>query len=425
MCVVQWVLLVIGILWPVIAFGGGQGFSAVLTLAGLLCIPFVARRFKHHLYITGILLFLVFAMASAKWSPRPFELVSMNFETWQFALRFDVLKLGLILFWSGILILAAGTVEAGPARFIITCITWAMFVQLVLVAILTAFEPQALQLFSFAMPDPGEGIQNISRNGIIMALAAPFIVVGFGRQMSFSKALLVEILVFVAVVAVLAARGVNGPILSVGVGIAAVAVVRLFPSSGFKILGLGIATVIMTAPWLFGYLSAGADATMASDSAEWRLAIWKRVVEVINQDPVFGSGLGVLRTITETVPTGDFAGQLLIPNHAHNFALQIWAETGGIGAGLFSLAILLFAFRLPAPRYLSVAGFLGAALAGQFVSIGLVSFDFWNDWFWACAGILGALIIVMAKAEAIQDPSRLLPAPDKMPPVQSYQPRGY
>ena len=31
-----------------------------------------------------------------------------------------------------------------------------MFVQLVLVAILTAFEPQALKLFSFAMPDPAE-----------------------------------------------------------------------------------------------------------------------------------------------------------------------------------------------------------------------------------------------------------------------------
>ena len=61
------------------------------------------------------------------------------------------------------------------------------------------------------MPEPGEGIQNISRNGIILALAAPFIVVGFGRQMSFSKALLVEILVLVAVVAVLAARGVKQP----------------------------------------------------------------------------------------------------------------------------------------------------------------------------------------------------------------------
>ena len=425
MCVVQWVLIVIGILWPVIAFGGGQAFSLVLTLAGLLCIPFAVPRFKTHFYITGILLFLVFATASAKWSPRPFEFISYNFETWQFALRFDVLKLALILFWSGILISAAGTVEAGPARTIVTITTWAMFVQLILVALLTAFEPQVLKLFSFAMPEPGEGIQNISRNGIILALAAPFIVVGFGRQMSFSKALLVEILVLVAVVAVLAARGVNGPILSVGVGIAAVAVVRLFPSSGFKILGVGMAAVIMSAPWVFGYLSASADAATASDSAEWRLAIWKRVIEVINQDPVFGSGLGVLRTIKDTVPSGEFANHMLIPNHAHNFALQIWAETGGIGAGLFSLAILLFAFRLPAPRYLSVAGFLGAALAGQFISIGLVSFDFWNDWFWACAGILGALIIIMAKAEAIQDPSRLLPAPDKMPSMQSYQPKGY
>ena len=100
---------------------------------------------------------------------------------------------------------------------------------------LAVFEQQALAFF---YPDPasrGEGVQNISRNGIIMALAAPFLIVGMGRSLPFSRALVVEIAVFVAVLAVLLTRGVHGGIVSIAAGLAAVAVVRVFPRYGFRI----------------------------------------------------------------------------------------------------------------------------------------------------------------------------------------------
>ena len=134
----------------------------------------------------------------------------------------------------------------------------------------------------------------------------------------------------------------------------------------------------------------GADATTATTSAEWRLAIWNRVIEVIRQDPFFGQGLGVLRTMDEKIPTGVFKDELFVPNHAHNMVLQLWAEVGAIGAVLVAVTVLLAGFRLPQPRALGVAGFLAAALAGQFMAIALVSFDLWNDWWWACAGLLAA-----------------------------------
>lgn len=411
---VQWVLIGVGALWPVIAFGGGQGFSILVTLAALLCLPSTILRLRPRLYMVAILMFLVFVAASAKWSPRQITLFEFDLAKQQFAMRFEVVKIGLILLWSGILMSAASTMSPAEGRGVVRVLTWAILVQLILVAILTAFEAQALQLFSFAMPEPGEGIQNISRNGIILALAAPFLIVGFSRQLSFARALLVEIMVFVVVVAVLAARGVNGPILSVAVGLAAVAVVRIFPRLGFKLLGLGLVGVIMGAPFIFGYIAADGDATTATGSTEWRMAIWKRVIELINVDPVFGQGVGVLRTIDETIPSGEFAGKLLVPNHAHNMALQLWVETGAIGAALVSLAVILVAFRMPEPRRLSVAGFLGAALAGQFAAIGLVSFDLWNDWLWACGGILAAMCVAMGRAEAIDDPGRMIPSPSAM-----------
>jgi O-antigen ligase len=236
-----------------------------------------------------------------------------------------------------------------------------------------------------------------------MALAAPFLIVGFGRQLSFSRALFVEIAVFAVVVAVLAFGDVIGPIMSVGFGIAAVAVVRIFPKSGFKLIGLGIAIFIMTAPFTFGILSSGADPAGVSNSIDWRLAIWKRVIEVIQQNPMTGHGLGVFRTMDEIIPSGEFAGRLLAPNHPHNMALQIWVELGVFGAAIFALMVILISFRLPEPSKLGVPGFLAAALAGQFVAISL-SFDLWNDWLWACAGILATLFVVMARTEADDEP---------------------
>jgi hypothetical protein len=99
-------------------------------------------------------------------------------------------------------------------------------------------------------------------------------------------------------------------------------------------------------------------------------------------------------------------------------ALQIWLETGVFGAAIFAILVLMVAFRMPEPRRLGVAGFLGAALAGQFVAIGL-SFDLWNDWLWACAGILAAMFVVMGRAEAADYPDAAQTVPG------AWSARGY
>jgi hypothetical protein len=400
---VRWVLIGVAALWPVLAFGGGQGYSLLLTIAGVLCLPFAVTRLRPRLYMAGIAMLLEFAAASAKWSPLPARFVEIDLAANVFSMRFDPLTMGLVLFWSAIVMAAAGRLAPGEARQVVRVATWAFLAQLIVFTVLSVFQDQALQLFSFAMADQDEGVQNVTRNGIILALAAPFLIVGFERQLPPARALLVEISVFVVVVAVLAIRGINAPILSMPVALAAVGVVRIFQRSGFRLIGAGIALVVQTAPLVFGMLSANADVTAATGSASQRLAIWKRVIEVIHEDPVFGQGLGVLRSIQETVPSGAFANQLLIPNHAHNMALQLWAETGAIGATLFTAAILLVAFRMPEPRRLGVAGFLAAALAAQFMVM-TISFDLWNDWVWACAGLLAALIVAIARTDAAEDP---------------------
>ncbi len=408
---VQWVFIAIGGLWPLIAFAGGLGYSPLITLAAVLCLWPGVRRMKFRVYMFAAIAALEFIAASAKWSPRAIQIFDFDFAKGDFAVRFEVLSIGAALLSAAILMSAARALSPHQARIVVRVVSVALLIQLVLLAVLTAFETQALALFAPLMTDSGEGVQNISRNGIIMALAAPFLIVGLGRSLSFSRALLIEIVIFVLVTAVLFTRGVNGGIVSVAAGLMAVAVVRMFPQSGFRILGSILAAIVLAAPFVFGYMSRGADALTAANSADWRLAIWRRVIEVIDKDPIFGQGLGVLRTMDEKIPSGVFKDQLFIPNHAHNMALQLWAETGAIGASLVAIAILLAAFRMPQPRALGVAGFLAAALAGQFMAIALVSFDLWNPWWWAVTGLLAALIVVMARAETIDDPGRLLPAP--------------
>ena len=122
------------------------------------------------------------------------------------------------------------------------------------------------------------------------------------------------------------------------------------------------------------------------------------MIELINQHPLEGNGLGALRTVRETIETGVFKGELTVPNHAHNMMLQLWAETGAIGAGLLSLAIILVGWRLGDARKLGAAGFRAAAIAGAMVAIAGVSFDVWNDWWWAVGGLLAVLAVATPRS---------------------------
>jgi O-antigen ligase len=414
---IQVVLIGAGVLWPLIAFAGGLGFSVLVTLGGLVCLPLAASRLRPQIYMIGILVFLGYAAASVAWSEREIQLVEIDFGAGEFAVRFEIVRMALILVWTAVLITAAGRLDPQEARTVERVATWAIAAQLVIVALLIIFEKQALNAFSFAMSAPGEGMQNIARNGVILALAAPFLIVGFGRQLSFSRALVVEIAVFAVIVGVLAMGDVIGPIMSVGVGLAAVAVVRLFPTIGFKLLGIGIAVYVLAAPLMFGILAAGANVANVSSSIDWRLAIWKRAGEMIQQQPFTGHGLGAFRSVGDLAPASDAATRHLA-NHPHNMALQIWVETGVFGAAIFAIMILMVAFRMPEPRRLGVPGFLAAALAGQFLAIGL-SFDLWNDWLWSCAGLLAAMFVVVARAEAAEEASAA------HEPTDAWSARGY
>lgn len=410
-------------LWPLVALAGGLAYSVLSGVAALALLPTIVRSLRPRLYFAVLLAFFIYAAISATWSPRDQVLVSFDFDRLQFAVRSEMLRVGLQILAQGILLAAALRLNEDAKRRVQAIAHIGLGIQFLLLIVLTAFENQILSLLTAYIPDTGEGVQNISRNCLIMAAAAPLLAVGLARGRSVVQSRVFVILLLTGVVTILAIRGVHAGLLAIVAALAAMATVHFLPRYGFKALGVLIAIAITSAPWIFDLVSGGASFATANDSASYRAAIWQRVIELIHERPLTGHGLGFLRTVRETIDAGTFAGQLAVPNHSHNMMLQLWAETGAIGAGLLSLAIVLAAWRIPDGRKLGAAALRGAAVVGAMTAVAAVSFDLWNEWWWAVGGLLTTLAVSTPTTAASADEKLVAPAGITFGGAENFAPR--
>lgn len=183
----------------------------------------------------------------------------------------------------------------------------------------------------------------------------------------------------------------------------------------------------VTLPLVFPVpLSAEATCWLADHkpSALHRLEIWSFVAEHIKQRPIAGWGLDAARRLPggrapliihycdgADLPDGIALSSQTLPLHSHNAILQVWLELGGIGVAL-GFAPLIFAiwhaFRTPEwrtrPAQAVIAGTTAAA-----VSVGLVSFGIWQEWFISGLFIAAALAVLAARQSAIAARAALLP----------------
>jgi peptidoglycan/LPS O-acetylase OafA/YrhL len=401
------VLLAVALLWPLAAFAGGLALAPLAGLCALVASPAALREFAFRPYMAVILLFLQFAAVSAIWSPHAVGFAEADLSRLTFSVSNDVVRVGLLLLALGALLAAVRTLSAGSAARAADAITLALAAQLAIVLLLTAFETEALALFAGFMADSGEGVQNLSRNSLILAVAAPVLVLGTVRRMR-SRRLVwaVSLAIICAIAAPQFLRGVDAGVLALALGAGFACIAAIFPVRGYRVLAGFLAAIIVLAPVLFGLLTRGAALTPPETSAQWRLAIWDRVIQEIERQPLRGGGIGILRTIDERIAAGPFAGEVLVPNHAHNMFLQLWAETGLSGALLLALAVLLSGWRLPPPRRLGRSGIALAAVAGGMTACALVSFDLWREWWWAAGGLL--CVFIMAAHAAGDSPPPLM-----------------
>jgi exopolysaccharide production protein ExoQ len=153
------------------------------------------------------------------------------------------------------------------------------------------------------------------------------------------------------------------------------------------------------APWLF----AAGDAF--KHSFGHRLLIWSFVGERIAERPVAGWGLDAARAM----PGGKDElrpGEMALPLHPHNAALQLWLELGVPGAALLALFTALLWRRIGSapwpPLYAAAAGgSLAGALAAAFAAYGI-----WQEWWLGTLALTLFLVLVMARATALGRPFR-------------------
>ena len=152
------------------------------------------------------------------------------------------------------------------------------------------------------------------------------------------------------------------------------------------------------------------------NSARHRLAIWQFAEQLIAERPILGWGLNNARAVpggNDKVEVWSIEedGRLFpmmqprMPLHPHNMALQIWLETGAVGAVLASIALFRIVMRLG--RSARPAGLAAAAAA---MSVGLVSFGAWQAWWLASLWLFSAFSIVVLRADSadIAKPSQPL-----------------
>lgn len=395
-------------LWPLAAYPGGKLFAPLVFLLGLFALPLLKRNVIGGTAFLAVL-FLTWVCASASWSPAAEGIFSGTFLGEDFAVEASYLRIGLtfigcFLFLWLILHKPVETYKRFPLWIYIGLGT-----HLLVVVFIAIFRDQLLGAEGRGLILTG---QSIGRNINLLALGAPLLLAGLAGWKSRLLALPLACLLIV-IVTVLALRldglaAVFGLIL----GAISLAVVQFAKKGGFRLLFNTLGAAVLFAPAIVFGLAQFAPALRAYVplTTHQRILIWQAALERIVEKPLFGHGVNASPTWTATYGSRpEFLEQLvpelaehrIIPNHPHNMALQIWAETGLVGALLVCALIIMLGRLIPDPRDLALGPRIAAAgLFGASLAYFSVSYSVWDESFWASTAIVASGIIALQKLQA-------------------------
>lgn len=403
------------LLWPLLAVLGTLGFAPLLGLTGLAALLLARPRMPPTLYAVFALGFIGWAAISEIWSPHTNQLVSGNLFEGNFAIAARSVIIVLTAVFATLTIAGAMRSELEPntRRWIYGI----LLLQGLLVFISALVAKPALAMIYG--DDPGHavnGIQNISRNMNSFAVALPILAATFGARADRTGLLAASGLVLMTLFAALMLDN-HSAVFAICGMIAGFLLIRLLPQTGFRWLFGLIAGHIAAAPFmisLFIRAMTGLDSALPA-SFRSRFWSWEVVMNRIGEAPYTGHGLMATRTWRETFAEypawaqqlPDFWQQYpVVPGHPHNMPLQIWAETGFIGAMLAAFALTVIGFRLPRPSELrpeialAIAGMAGAAF-----SIFNFAYSVWNEAFWSGLALSAAMLILLYRTGKTAPPA--------------------
>jgi O-antigen ligase len=155
------------------------------------------------------------------------------------------------------------------------------------------------------------------------------------------------------------------------------------------------------------YMTEAYRATWLPESARHRIVIWRYTSEQIHKAPLFGAGIGTARALHDArdaqeqlAPGTRF--HLSTNRHSHNAYLQVWYETGAVGA-MILLGLGLLVLRGLRTFSTDVQPYLAATFAACALLVAF-AYSIWAPWFMASL----ALSSVFAALGAVLHRERLV-----------------
>lgn len=380
----EWALVALFWLIPPFAVGGGLTIAPLTAVCGMIAAPWRWARTLAPEAVCVLALALWTAISLA-WSPEPRPEQALK--------NVGAAATGLLLVYGALRVgetgrrLVRASLLAGMLMLVVLLGSEALFDM----AFNRAMQPDAttdmllrnpgrgaflLQVFGFAALGAALALRNAAlRFGLAAALLAGMAALSMQFDMAANA------LVFAA-------------------GGAAFAFAYVAPRLAPIVMGSGLAAWAIAAPWVTLAAREISEHWIPQLPPSWgmRLQIWSYAAERISEQPWIGWGLDASRTFKQEQQLGDIA-HAAIPLHPHSFSLQVWLETGLIGAILAAASLAAAGFA--ASRFAAGDRVAAAVASAGFASLGLawnISYGAWQEWLMALPFAFAAAVIVMRRA---------------------------
>ena len=406
--------------WPIIGYMGAQGHTG---LVGFLAIPvlLLVRPKSIPPYVIAFAAFIGWVVAVSFWSSDGKSFVSGSFGQGSFTMDMVGARVSLTALACAAVLLAARFVRSGTGGRSLAVIRTVGFVQMVGVLVTAIWMQPIIDLIiSHGQSDQNSMTQNLLRNANSFLLLLPFLLVWSWTKAQGGLRKGLVLAGGLAVFAAFALTGTQTAMFGTGFMLLAMGLIHRFPISGFRVLTGGLAAYVVTAPVILSNSLAQLRTwgVPLPGSFMSRSYSWDLVGQKVAEKPLFGHGLEASHNWVDTyadhpdwlahvVAAGAdeaaWSVYRVTPTHPHNMALQIWAETGAIGALLFAFALIGFGWRLRPPcEWSTVTRYSAAGLFGVVTAIFSFSYSMWNEAFWASVSVAAAIILLQARRDGVR-----------------------
>lgn len=165
-------------------------------------------------------------------------------------------------------------------------------------------------------------------------------------------------------------------------------------AGSFGVIAGGVLVVPVVLPGIIAALPQGLRDHLPM-SWTWRLEIWTYVSDLIKEKPLFGYGLDASRPLNGEMVLDGYQIETL-PMHPHNASLQVWLETGLIGAALLCCALVFIGGRIAsAPRLSRAQAAATSWVLVTYVSLVLFSYGVWQEWHQASMALAATAVLFL------------------------------